>query len=85
MNGTCGPGSGYRLIVISPAVGGAAGWAGDMVRVGPPPRCERKGRFLRLIPSALAVFPASRPPFPRAFRSFDCPVYDQTKPTARHD
>ena len=32
MNGTCGPRSGYRLIAISPAVGGAAGWAGDMVR-----------------------------------------------------
>jgi hypothetical protein len=32
MNGTCGPRSGYRLIAISPAVGGADGWAGDMVR-----------------------------------------------------
>jgi hypothetical protein len=31
MNGTCGPRSGYRQIAISPAVGGPAGWAGNMV------------------------------------------------------
>ena len=42
MNGTCGPKSGYRLIAISPAVGGAAGWAGDMVQWRAPPEIDVK-------------------------------------------
>src|SRR6476660_5248460 len=63
MNGTCGPKSGYRLIAISPAVGGAAGWAGDMVQWRAPPEIDVK----------LAAAPArrrGRPPSGRTLVPF---------------
>ena len=55
--------SGYRLIAISPAVGGAAGWAGDMVQWRAPPEIDVK----------LAAVPArrrGRPPSGRTLVPF---------------